>query len=223
MSFSNEWDLCYADNLHMSVWPWSDIVSLVNRYCKQSLKKEQKLSVLELGCGAGANIPFFQKLGTDYYGIDGSSTIVERLHRDFPALVDHIIHGDFTTNALFKKRFDLVIDRASLTHNTTSDIKSVLLSMPLKEGGIYIGVDWFSTNHSDYIEGERADDIFTRKNINKGQFVGVGKVHFSDEMHIRELFHKFEILLMEEKVVRQYEPLNKNQFASWNIVAKRPL
>ena len=29
MSFSNEWDERYQNNSHMSIWPWSDLVSLV--------------------------------------------------------------------------------------------------------------------------------------------------------------------------------------------------
>ena len=34
MSFSTEWEERYSANTHLSVWPWSDIVSLVHRHCK---------------------------------------------------------------------------------------------------------------------------------------------------------------------------------------------
>ena len=34
MGFSQEWEQRYADNTHLSIWPWSDIVSLVHRHCK---------------------------------------------------------------------------------------------------------------------------------------------------------------------------------------------
>ena len=58
-----------------------------------SLKNEK---ILELGCGAGANIRFFEELGCEYWGIEGSPTIVARLHSKYPKLVDRIITGDFT-------------------------------------------------------------------------------------------------------------------------------
>ena len=55
MSFSEEWNHAYEKNTNLSTWPWSDLVSYVKRFTK--LDKNSK--VLELGCGAGANIPFF--------------------------------------------------------------------------------------------------------------------------------------------------------------------
>ena len=79
MTFSNEWDQRYQENTHMSIWPWSDLVSFVKRYSK-SIKVSR---VLELGCGAGANIPFFKSLKVDYYAIDGSKTAVQRLWNRF--------------------------------------------------------------------------------------------------------------------------------------------
>ena len=33
MSFSKEWEHSYASGTHLSIWPWSDVVSLVHRYC----------------------------------------------------------------------------------------------------------------------------------------------------------------------------------------------
>ena len=179
--------------------------------------------MLELGCGAGANIPLFLALGMEYYALEGSPTIVSQLHQRYPNLVDNIRVGDFTANQPFDGNFDLVIDRASLTHNNTSSIKNALrISFDaLKPDGKFIGSDWFSTNHTDYSGGEMADDKYTRTSHSKGQFVGVGRVHFSDEAHLLDLFSKFEILFMEEKITRRHEPKDNHQFASWNLVAKK--
>ena len=82
MTFSKEWDQRYRQHSDMSVWPWSDLVSYVIRY----VHLQKKLYVLEIGCGAGANIPFVLSLGYKYYGIEGSPTIVAKLKKDFPAL-----------------------------------------------------------------------------------------------------------------------------------------
>ena len=222
MGFSQEWEQRYADNTHLSIWPWSDIVSLVHRHCKPLIAQGGG-QVLELGCGAGANIPLFRSLGMDYYAIDGSPTIVTQLHNTYPEFTDQIRVGDFTAEQPFEEAFDLVIDRAALTHNNTASIKNALQSAfaSLKPGGLFIGSDWFSTNHTDYSGGVMVDDDYTRTNHSKGQFVGVGNVHFSDEAHVRDLFCNFEILFLEEKLARRYEPQDNHQFASWNIVGKK--
>ena len=166
----------------------------------------------------------FRALGVDYYAIDGSPTIVKQLHDRYPDMVENIVCGDFTLDQKLGLNFDLVVDRASLTHNNTVSIKRALhiAFESLTEGGIFIGVDWFSKNHADADAGDAVDDEYTRFHHSAGQFTGVGKVHFSDEAHIRNLFESFDIVFMEEKLMRRHEPNDNHQFASWNIVARKP-
>ena len=70
--FSTEWEDIYLNGEQLTSWPWSDVISLMHRYCKDVVSK--KSVVFELGCGVGPNIPFIQSLGMNYYGVDGSST-----------------------------------------------------------------------------------------------------------------------------------------------------
>jgi SAM-dependent methyltransferase len=221
MTFSQEWDACYAGNTHLSVWPWSDLVSLVFRHCNRNPPEQRR--VLELGCGAGANIPFLSHWSPAYFGIEGSAAIVKVLHDRFPALRNNIACADFTSTLVFEGLFDLIVDRASITHNNTASIAKVLEHVwhSLKPGGVFIGVDWFSTRHSDFQEGVREDD-YTRNAFDAGQFAGVGRVHFSDEAHLRTLFSRFDMRLLEEKTIIRREPQDEHVFASWNIVARRP-
>lgn len=223
MGFSSEWEERYSENTHLSVWPWSDVVSLVHRHCRPLIAAGVG-RVLELGCGAGANIPLFRAFGMDYYAVEGSPTIVKQLHQRYPDLAEKILVGDFSLEQPFGGDFDLVIDRASLTCNNTVSIRNALKIAfdSLKSGGIFIGSDWYSKNHDDFLVGEKSDDEYTRTNHSKGQFIGTGKVHFSDEAHLRDLFSDFEIVFMEEKLMRRREPRDNHQFASWNIVARKP-
>ena len=73
--FSRKWDLQYKNNSHKSVWPWSELISYVTRYAVSSTPRP--LHVLELGCGAGANIPFFLEKKWNHFGIDGSENIIK--------------------------------------------------------------------------------------------------------------------------------------------------
>lgn len=204
----------------MSVWPWSDMVSYVMRYARPT---GPGFRVLELGCGAGANIPFFLSLGVEYFGIEGSPAIVEKLKERYPALKDNIVAADFTLGIPFDGEFDLVVDRASLTHNATVAIVRCLdaVHAKLKPGGKYVGVDWFSTAYSDYRKGIAAEDEFTRTGYREGSFVDVGRVHFSDKSHLIDLFNQFEMMVLEHKIIQREIPDNGWHFASWNLVVRK--
>lgn len=92
MGFSTEWNEKYSNNEHMSIWPWSDLISYFYRYAGKNNVK----SVLEIGCGAGANIPFFKALGLDYHAVEGSEFIVRKLKEKYPEYKDNIKCGDFS-------------------------------------------------------------------------------------------------------------------------------
>jgi SAM-dependent methyltransferase len=223
-NFSTEWDEIYINKEQLASWPWSDLVSLVFRHCKDLITHSG--AVLELGCGAGPNIPFIQALGMDYYAIEGSATIVNSLHEKYKDLQDKVQVGDFTNVDSFTRipDIDIIIDRAAVTHNNLTAIKQTLDNSfnALKSGGCFIGIDWFSTQHSDFKMGKQSGDQYTRTDIETGRFKNVGNVHFSSEEHIRFLFSDFDILHLSEKVINSYEPLtNRHQFATWNIVARK--
>lgn len=220
MSFSQEWEDRYQQNTHLSIWPWSDVVSFVMRHFRS---KETSFRVLELGCGAGANIPFFLSLGAEYFAIEGSETIVNTLHKRFPELTQNIVVDDFTQTLPMEGPFDLILDRAALTCNNTAAIERglCLVYERLKPGGKFIGIDWYSTAYSDYRKGSQGEDSYTRTGYKEGSFAGAGRVHFSDKTHLIDLFKRFEILVLEHKVVRRELPDDGWNFASWNLVAQK--
>ena len=79
-------------------------------------------TVLEIGFGAGANIPFFRAIKVDYSGIEGSPTIRETVARNYPELAGKLYVGDFLSYG-FPERYGIIVDRASMTHNSTSAIR----------------------------------------------------------------------------------------------------
>ena len=222
MGFSTDWEACFAANTHLSIWPWSDLVSLCHRNCKDLFNNDS--SVLELGCGIGANIPFFKFNGFNYHAIEGSRTAVKILHSRHPDLSDRVVCGDFTKGIEFKRQFDLVVDRAALTHNTTSSVKRALelVFSALRPGGVYVGIDWFSTGHSDFQLGNSVDK-FTKTDIPGGSFANLGRVHFSSKDHLEDLFSEFSIAYLAEKTRKELVGGSSVHFASFDIVARKPL
>lgn len=224
--FSESWEKTYAEGGHNSVWPWSDLVSFFFRHRKLFPHPiGSSLGVLELGCGAGANVPFFLSLGVDYLGVDGSPSIIQKLKERFPDHDTRFLAKDFTTELPRRQvsnGFNVIVDRASLTHNDTPSIHRCLenLAKICSPKAIFLGIDWFSTAHDDSKLGTKVD-TFTRTDLDNTQFHGLGRVHFSTEGHLRELFseHGFVITTMEHKVISTVIP-RSHQFASYNFVAE---
>ena len=222
MTISNGWNSVYKKNLQINNWPFSELIS----YTKQFYKlKKSKFSVLELGCGGGGNIPFFLSLNAEYFGIDGSAIIINKLKKKYPKLKNNLFSGDFTHEILFTKKFDLIVDRSSLTHNSIMDIKNCLqlIHKKLKTNGKFIGIDWFSTNNFEYRNGNKTSDPFTKNNFKTGRWKGVGNVHFSNKKHLLNLFENFKIEILDEKITTRKIPNNKENFGVWNIVAKKKI
>ena len=168
--FSEDWDNQYKNNSQMSIWPWSDLISMYMRYVNPKLKGT--INVLELGVGAGANIEFFKALSVNYFAIEGSPFIVNKLQKKHGEFGKNIVAGDFTKEIPFTEKFDVIIDRSSLTHNTTADINHCLnmLRNRLNKNGFFVGIDWFSTQHSDKKFATKQLDDNTFTDFTQGNF-----------------------------------------------------
>lgn len=222
----NEWETTYSSGKHANSWPWSDLVSMYFHYRKFLNLPDSYPKVLELGTGTGNNFPFWRSLEADYFGIEFSASAVTICLDRFPELQNRLQTGDFSSLESAHESSDVICDRASVTHCGNFDIQNVILNSlnSLKRGGLYLGVDWFSKNHSDYLAPSTHIDENTRSDFMTGQFVGIGQVHFADRDEMLSIFEDFEILELTEKIVTSHYPdRDTHQFASWNIVARKPL
>lgn len=222
MTFAKEWDDQYRANAHMSIWPWSDLVAYVHRHAKPSAGFGR---VLELGCGAGANIPFFKYLGVDYSSVEGSETAVARLRSQHPDLAGKIVQGDFTVELPVPGEFDLVVDRSSLISNTTQAMtRGLALAVSrMRRGGRFIAIDWFSDTHYVAKLGE-AIDSHTRHNFPEGsELGGLGPIHFCDKAHLIGLLEGagLAVVLIEHKTSTIESDQSRFTRAWWNLVAEK--
>lgn len=216
----DSWERLYSDSRHVSIWPWTDIVSLTLRHAKP---RGEAYRVLELGCGAGANIPFFRHMNTQYWGMDGSATAIARLQQAYPDMADRLSVGDFTQALPATGPLDLIIDRGSLTHNDSAGIRRALdlCRQALRPGGFLIAVDLFSTDFDEMQNGTAGPDPQTRVHFSGGRLDGTGLAHFADRPAVDTLFSNFELLSLEHKTVEAALPA-ASRYAAWNLVARRP-
>ena len=184
------WEDVYMAEKQNSVWPWSDLISYIMRF-------SQPNRVLELGCGMGANIPFFKSLGVDYYGIDMSVAAIKRLSKSFPDI--SLLVDDYTKQILFDGEFDLIVDRGGLSCNTMESMQRCmdLIYNKLTFGGKFIGIDIYSDRN------ERNLGNLTQLTLQQ----------------ITNLFKRFKTILLEHKEVIPH-PYG-DRLASWNIVVEK--
>ena len=221
--FSNHYDEIYKSNLQRSIWPWSDLVCKV-MYNRSRLP--EKMTVLELGCGQGANINFFQALGADYHSVEASPHTVNQLRELYPQYANNLQVGNFIEADYGSVKFDLIVDRASLTCNRTEDIQRCLkgLEKNMADECFFVGIDWYSTKHDEYSRGKSPkEDPFFRQFELETAFFHPPQMHFSDEKHLREIFKDFEILHLEEKTTVHVDTFKQlpRTISSWNLVAQR--
>jgi len=200
------WDQIYKKDSNNSIWPWTDLISEVSRHMP-NLKR--KLNVLELGFGAGANIPFFLSNKFKYHGIESSLTVTKRVNKKF-TMGKNLKCDDFSKKINFEKKFDIIFDRAAICCNNAKIITTISDNIyeKLEVDGLFIGIDWYSTNCKNLTTGSR--NIFNK----------IGYINFSTKKSIQKQFKKFKFLDIYEKKYF-FTHNRKITLSSWNFIVKK--
>ena len=214
MAFDKNWEKSvYSKRIQLNQFPFDWVVSSTKRYVKKNFRN---LSVVELGCGTGNNLTFFEKLKFKrIVGIEGSKTAVNIARKRFKKNKKiKFFLGDFV-NAKFEKRsFDLCIDRGSITHNSKKDIFEIVENIHsfLKPGG-FLFSSLFSSEHY----ANKKKNVSFKKEINSTEGLVTS---FFNKNEIKKLFKKFKIIsFLHEK---KSENIGKRKnICWWYIVLKK--
>lgn len=124
-----------------------------------------KLKILDLGCGPGRDVKYFDSLGHSVVGLDGCENFC-RMARDYTAC--EILHQNFLDLNLPAGAFDGIFANASLFHVPSRELPRVLLALhaALRAGGILFtsnprGNDegWSGERYGHYMELERSREF----------------------------------------------------------------
>lgn len=142
----------------------------------------------------------------------------------YPDLKDKLVVADFTETIPFKTKFKLIFDRGSLSHNSTTSLRRCanLIYDSLTEDGLFIGIDWFSSA-SDLVAGGTFDpeDPHTMTQMHEGCAANLGAVHFSDSLHLKDIFHMFEFVMLTHKIRHCELPTPAYKDACWDFVIRK--
>lgn len=231
-SFDNKWEETYAstEGKHLNKYPYGQLVTYFFRNLK-NLPDRNSPKILELGCGAGNNLPLILNEGFYGYGIDGSESAIEIAKKRLTEYQNCELRVmDFLNIEYQDNFFDMVIDRQSIYANKPKSIDKIFSQLVriLKKDGIFIS---FMYNINDYHFKKIEDnpsyaeliDTNTYTDFKGGTFKGNGTVHFFTLNEIKELCSKnnLEILNLVENKIEQLVPIIENKLAEYILVAKK--
>mgnify|MGYP001181286392 CR=1 FL=1 len=109
-------------------YPSEELIRFMAQNYYQITYRNQ-IKILELGCGPGANLWYLAREGFMVYGMDGSSTAIEkcrkRLDSEVPGWIGDLYVGDIISLPYDNNFFDAVIDLEAITHNSFEDSKRI--------------------------------------------------------------------------------------------------
>ncbi|WP_158658011.1 class I SAM-dependent methyltransferase [Agarilytica rhodophyticola] len=180
-------------------YPEIDLVKTVMREFKN--KDRSAVSVLELGCGAGANLSFFLCEGFQTYGIDGSPSAINNADKNLSLIKSSqqkkgtpfyfLSVGDFKSLPYESEMFTIVVDNLSIYANNSETIDDAYKEAfrVLKPNGFMYSRVW-GNNTTGSKTGEMID-IHTSKAPLLGPCQGMGTSHFFSRDELLEHFSQF--------------------------------
>ena len=203
----NSWDYSYQQGVGINKWPFSNAITYLSRIQKSHYVHD----VLELGFGTGPNIVISRDYKWKYTGIELSKQAYEIASKNLVLPNARLINADLTQVDLAEYGdFDLIYDRATLTHLPCQEIRRTVEQIynSLRIGGIFLGLDWFSSSYHEKKNGTVIRNMeCTRGDFKTGQFESFEITHFTDYQHIKDIFAKFTPLAIRHLEVTEHESM----------------
>jgi ubiquinone/menaquinone biosynthesis C-methylase UbiE len=163
----------------------------------KTLKKKNKLRILDLGCGAGRHQVYMAKQGFETHGIDISETALNltkgRLKRQ--RLATHLLKCDMKMLPYSDSCFDAIICLHVIYHQKLEDIQKTISEIHriLRKKGLVL-INFLSKRTYAYGKGIKIEEnTFVEQ---EGAEKGV--LHFFvDKEEVERLFENFKIINLE--------------------------
>jgi len=216
------WERKYAGGFEQR-YPWDSVVSFVFRYAPKDVERSS-VQILETGFGSGSNLWFVAREGFSVSGIEASQTAVDKARERFKreCLSGELKLGDFTSLPFESSSFDLVIDRAAITHVGRSEHCETIgeIHRVLKMGGFF-HFNAYADSHSSYRSGSPGPDNL-RVDISAGSLLDVGQVYFSSRTDIDSFFEDgWKLHQVQRREWVDMLNATDSTHAEWMVVAEK--
>jgi SAM-dependent methyltransferase len=218
MTWDSRWEEIFR-NQAWGKYPGEELIRFVARNF-YGAPDRASVTLLEVGCGPGANLWFCAREGFTVYGVDGAPSAVQqarqRLDKECPGWQGSIDVGDFISLGYPDNHFDAVIDNEAVCHNDFASSSAAYgeIARVLKPGG-KLFVRTFATGTTGDGTGEPLGKRTWR--VSEGPMLGKGLSRFTDEQDFGELFGRS--LAMQSCEILTWTLANRAQIVrEWILV-----
>lgn len=217
------WDPVWNQVFKEQEWGKYPSESLIRFIARNFYRRSRKeISLLEVGCGPGANIWYMAREGFNVSGVDGSEVAInkakERLKKsnlDANLLVADLMNLPFENDS-----FDGVVDAECLYANSELNTKQILseIKRVMKTGSLF-----YSRTFSNKMFIGRQSSIkneFEYTDIDEGPLRGKGFTRLINRRKISDLYGGFfEIISVDKLEYTQYN--GKQLISEYEIISKK--
>ncbi len=222
--WNSGWDKIFKDN-EWGKYPCEELIRFISR--KFHVSKNRKIiKILEVGCGAGANIWFLSREGFDVYGVDGSKYALKKAQK---LLFVEKLNAKLELNDIMSlpfpdNMFDCVIDVECIYANSLEDSKIILeeIFRVLKPSG------WFYSK--TFATGMTGETTGLKLNNEPNTYLEMedgplrkdyGIIRLTAEEEIKQIYHLFDNL--EYDFIHRSDKNRKFLIKEWIITAQKVL
>lgn len=221
----NLWEKIHSQR-EWGKYPNEELIRFIAKNFFNIPKNERnKLKVLELGCGQGANLWFLAREGFDVYGFDISESAIEKAKK---ALKEWNIKSvklevqDILDINYPDEFFDIIIDCSAVCNVSFSDHKKVYESVYriLKKEGVF-----WSLNYTDESYGYGTGNLIDYKtfdNLSCGVLQNLGPKCLLSDLDLKKLISDAGFTVSNiERYSRTYNNM-QNLLSAYIIQATKP-
>lgn len=195
------WNNVYADydRSKVKVDDWLDRFDSIIKNCKSP--------VLDLGCGGGNDTLYFIRKGKSVIACDQSINAIHHIQKNFPEVLEAKCFNMLDGFAFEDDSFGIVCADLSLHYFTEADTRMILNEIRrvlIPEGHLFVRVN--SVNDVNHGAGQGTEIEHHLYRTEDGMLK-----RFFDEKDVRRVFSDFEILFCEEQKMLRYSS-EKNVF-----------
>ena len=197
------WEKLHSSR-HWGKYPADDVIRTLMRQFPDPEQRAQT-AVLELGCGAGANLTFLLQEGFQVHAVDGAPSAIAKSRAHVatyarPGQACELRVADFKKLDYANARFDVVVDCLAVYANPMETVRTAVAEARrvLKPGGYF-----YSSVFGSRTFGAASGGLLepgTLENPTAGPCKDLGTSHFFTEAELRTLYAGWASLTLRRVV-----------------------
>ncbi|MBT4352481.1 class I SAM-dependent methyltransferase [archaeon] len=228
MNISNNWEKIHSDR-EWGKYPNEELIRFIGKYFfKIEFEKRNKIKILELGVGQGANVWFLVREGFDVYGVDISNSAIEKMKNRLkkenmytPNMTKKFVPINILNMDFPKDYFDVVIDVASMQYlsYTNNNIIFEKTNQLLKKNGYFFV--WHLLKDSWGYDPNNCIDKDTVKNVTEGPAMNQGNIYYATMNDLCSMLNKNNFKIIEKEILKRTYQNEKEQMSYSILIAQK--